>query len=258
MGSKGGGGKKGGSPAPPNFAQAAQQQSISSRPNTYNPFGSQTWSMGPGGQMTSQFNLNPQMQNVMGNLQGGMLSGSTLNPATAGQDAFNKVYGAFQSRLDPAWQNRQQAFNTRMEQMGAAPGSQAFGNASRAFGQQMNDAYQQAMGSAVGAGQAEQVQARANAMLPYQQAGGVMGLLGDMGNLGQGAPMLSAAQNQYNAAMNSQEAQNNKKGSALGGLGSIAGTLFGGPLGGTMGGLAGGALGGNLGGGLTGGGGMYA
>jgi hypothetical protein len=233
----GGGGKKGGAPKAPDFTGLAQQQSVASRPNTANPLGGQTWSIGPDGRPVSSTQFSGQAGQTFGNLLGGMNEASQVDPTQAGNEAFNRVYGAYQSRLDPMWQARQTGFNSQMANSGLLPGSAAYDNAARTFGNQRNDAYNQAIGQSVGLGQSEQAQARANAMQPFQQAGGLLSMLNNQApNYGQAPNLLGAGSQQYNAAMNSQEAQNSKKGSALGGLGNIAGTLFGGPAGGLLGG----------------------
>ena len=111
-----------------------------------------------------------------------------------------------------------------------------------------SDAYNQAIGQSVGLGQAEQGQARQNALLPFMQTGMLHNWM-PQGNAG--AP-FAAGMAQYNASKDQSSANNAKKGSALGGLGSIAGTAFGGPLGGMAGGWLGKLLGGGGGGESTG------
>ena len=241
-GSKGGGGgKKGGAPKAPDFIGLAKQQSEMSRPNTSNPLGGQTWSIGPDGRPVSSTQFGGQAAGTFGNLLGGMNQASQMDPSQAGEQAFNKVYGAYQSRLDPMWQNRQQGLQNQLAQSGATPGSLAYANSQRAFGNQMNDAYTQALASATGMGQQEQAQQRANAMLPYQQAGGLLSMLNQQApNYGQTPNLLGAAGQSYNAALNAKESQNDKKGSALGGLGKIGGFMFGGPAGAAVGGALGG------------------
>lgn len=208
---------KGQSAKPPDFSAAAHA-------NTMNPLGSQTWNGN-----TSTFGFNDQAGQQFQSL----LSGMNQNTA---QD---KAYAALQSRLDPAWQNRSAAFDAQLANQGLQPGTEAYNNAARAFGQQRNDAYAQAAGQAIGIGQQEQAQAR-------QSAQAMMGMLGQQGNnLYSGLP---AAQAQYSAAQDAKAAENAKKGSAMGGLGSIGGAIFGGAFGGPPGAMAGSSIGGSLGG----------
>ena len=231
-------GGKGGSTPAPDFSKAAMV-------NQSGPMGGVTWGQGPNGQITMNTGFTGPAQGVWNNVMGGMGKGSQFDPSQASQQAFDKVYGSYQSRLDPMWSQREQGFNAQMANAGLDPGSQAYGEASRNFGQQRNDAYNQAIGQSVGLGQAEQAQARQNAMLPFMQAGQMMGMLpkGDAG-----AP-LEAARDQYTAQRAADAQKQSGKGSLLGGLGGLAGTVFGGPLGGALGSAAGGLFSGKGGGG---------
>lgn len=228
----GGGGKKGAAKAP-DFMGLANT-------GTYNPYGSVT--MGPNGR---SFQFTGQANDINNALMQNMQKSAGMDPSQAGAQAQKTVMDFQQSRLDPMWQGREQAAQAGLANQGLEPGSEAYANASRAFGQQRNDAYSQAMAQAVGLGQAEQAQARQNQMMPYAQASSLMGL-------GQQQPdtsrLLQAAQLQYGANQDQQSAANNKKGSSMSGLGSIAGTIFGGPAGGMAGGALGGMLGGKSGG----------
>jgi hypothetical protein len=60
------------------------------------------------------------------------------------QDVADKSYAAQTARLDPQWQQREGQERTRLANQGIASGGEAYGNAMREFGQQRNDAYQQA------------------------------------------------------------------------------------------------------------------
>lgn len=223
LGGGGGGGKKG-------AAKAPDFMGLANTP-TSNPYGSV--STGPNGR---SFQFTGQAADVNRALMENMAKSAGMDPSQAGAQAQKTVMDFQQSRLDPMWQGREQAAQTGLANQGLEPGSEAYANASRAFGQQRNDAYSQAMSQAVGLGQAEQAQARQNQMMPYAQASSLMGL-------GQQQPdtskLLGAAGMQYGANQDQQSAANNKKGSSMSGLGSIAGTIFGGPAGG----MAGGALG---------------
>jgi hypothetical protein len=56
----------------------------------------------------------------------------------------DQAYSAFTSRLDPQWQQREQAQKTELANQGLSPGGEAYTNAMRDFNQGRNDAYQQA------------------------------------------------------------------------------------------------------------------
>jgi len=60
------------------------------------------------------------------------------------QDVSNKAYGAMTSRLDPQWDARSTQNETKLVNQGLRPGDEAYTNAMRDFGNQRNDAYQQA------------------------------------------------------------------------------------------------------------------
>lgn len=58
--------------------------------------------------------------------------------------ATDKAYGAFKARLDPQWAQNTEANDSQLANQGITQGSEAYNNAQRMFGQQKNDAYQQA------------------------------------------------------------------------------------------------------------------
>ena len=60
------------------------------------------------------------------------------------QDVADKSYAAQTARLDPQWQQREEMQRTQLANQGLSSGGEAYGNAMRDFGQQRNDAYQQA------------------------------------------------------------------------------------------------------------------
>jgi hypothetical protein len=157
-----------------------------------------------------------------------MNSAAGMDPAAAGQAASDKMYGVLKGRLDPQWQQNQGAFQANMANRGLEPGTEASMNASRQFGQQQNDAYSQASGQAIGLGQQEQAQSRANAMQPFLQAHSMMSMLPQNDP---NSPYKAGAA-QYGAAKDRSSANQAKKGSTLGGIGNIAGMSLGGMLGG--------------------------
>ena len=234
-GGGGGGGKKGGAAEAPNFSQASMV-------NQSNPMGGSTWATDPKtGQITSSSQFSGQAGDAFQSLLGGMNQAAGMDPAAAGQNAFDKTMGSYASVLDPRWEANSQKMQTGLANSGLDPGTEAYSNASREFGNERNQAYNSAIAGAVRGGQDEQAQARANQAQPFNLAGGMMGMLPKNDP---NAP-FKGAEAQYEASKDKSSADNSKKGSTLGGLGSIAGTVFGGPIGG----MAGGALGNMLGGG---------
>ena len=215
------GGNKGGTPNAPDFSKLAMV-------NQSGPMGNATWGKDAQGNITSSSQFGGQAGQAFQGLLGNMNSATGMDPAAAGQAASDKMYGVLTGRLDPQWQQRQGQFQAQMANQGLEPGTEASMNASRQFGQAQNDAYSQASGQAIGLGQAEQQQARANAMQPFQQASSMMNMLPQNDP---NSPYKAGAA-QYSAAKDRSSANQAKKGSTLGGLGNIAGLGLGGLLGG--------------------------
>jgi hypothetical protein len=198
-------------------------------PTTNNPLGGQQWSQGPDGKWTSNLGFTGQAGEAFQGLLGGMNSAAGMDPAAAGQAASDKMYGVLKGRLDPQWQQNQGQFGAKMANSGLEPGTEAFDNASRSFGNQQNDAYSQASGQAIGLGQAEQAQARQNAMQPFLQAQSMMGMLGQQGNQGDLLKAAGMAQKANdNAADRATAGSNSKKGGAGSMLGGSGGKKGGG------------------------------
>src|SRR3990167_339446 len=65
------------------------------------------------------------------------------------QALADKSYAAQTARLDPQWEQREGAERNRLANQGLTYGGEAYGNAMQEFGQQRNDAYQQANLSAI-------------------------------------------------------------------------------------------------------------
>jgi hypothetical protein len=224
------GGNKGGTPDAPDFSKLAMV-------NQSGPMGGASWSTDPTtGQISSSSQFTGQANDAFQGLLGGMNSAAGMDPAAAGQAASDKMYGVLKGRLDPQWQQNQGAFGAQMANSGIEAGSDAYSNASRTFGQQQNDAYSQASGQAIGLGQQEQVQSRANAMQPFLQGQSMMGMLPKNDP---NSPYKAGAA-QYDAAKDRSSANQAKKGSTLGGLGDIAGLAIPG-IGGLLGGGGGGS-----------------
>ena len=219
------GGNKGGTPDAPDFSKLAMV-------NQSNPMGGASWQTGPDGQITTNSAFGGQAGDAFQGLLGGMNQVAGMDPAAAGQNAFDKTMGSYKSVLDPMWAANADKMQTGLANSGLEPGTEAYGNASRTFGNQRDQSYNSAIAGAVQGGQAEQQQARANQAQPFNLAGAMMGMLPKNDP---NSP-YKAGEAQYSAAKDRSSANQAKKGSTLGGIGKIAGTAFGGPLGGMLGG----------------------
>jgi hypothetical protein len=154
-------GKSGSPPAAPNYSQAAKDTQAASMTNQYTPYGSQVYSpdiSSPSG-FQSNISLNPTAQSALDSQMGlssqmGAL-GQAFMPSVQQQysqpmelgsvpEIADKAYGAMTSRLDPQWNQRDQMQRTQLANQGLSPGGEAYTNSMRDFGNQRNDAYQQA------------------------------------------------------------------------------------------------------------------
>lgn len=212
-----------GAPPSQDLQGAAQQQADSSRaavdaqtranrPNTTNAFGSgQQWTMGPDGtpQLTQTFG--GPLAGVSQDLQGQVAKafGAPMMTGDAARDqAINAAYSQATSRLDPRFQQDENALRTRLQNQGLDPQSEAYVHALREFGQNKNDAYSSAMNSAIGqgteAGQAVFNQNMTARQMPMQNLLSMQGLLEQPSFMGAGSAdptqtMAAAlATNQYN------------------------------------------------------------
>ena len=233
-------GKKGGSTPAPDFTKAGT-------PNTSGPMGGQTWTMGPDGRMQSSMGFTGQAANTFGNVQNAMGKAAAYDPTQARNDAIKSNYDQGWSRLAPMQAQATQGFNSGAANMGLDPGSQAYqaqqGNLQRGQADQQNSL----MANATRQGNETQSTQMEQMRQPFLQSGMMMNQLqgGQGNNLGN---PLKAAGMQYEAGKDATSAGQGKKGQTMGGLGSLAGTVFGGPLGGMAGGALGSALGGGGGG----------
>jgi hypothetical protein len=217
-------------PNAPNYQKAAQDQSISTRPNTENALGGQTWSTGPDGRPVSKMGFTGQANDAFQGLLGGMVNSSQRDPLAGGQRAFDTVYNQGAARLGPQWNANQSAFDAKMANQGLGAGTEANVNSSRTFGNQMNDAYGDLFSRSIGAGQAQQVQDRADANQPFQQAQWMQSMLNDQApNYGQGSQDLNAAGMQWQSDLDRfsvQNKQNESKNKGLfGGFGDMIGGI---------------------------------
>jgi hypothetical protein len=230
MGGKGGGGgKKGGASTPaPDFSKAAMV-------NQYGPAGSATWKDGA---LTTQFT--GPMAGAWGGAQSGMEKAASYDPTQARDAAITSNYNQGLSRLQPLQQQEQQRFTSGAANMGLDPGQQAYqtglGNMQRNQTDQMNSL----MANAIRQGNETQQVQMEQMRQPFLQGGMMMNMLPK----GDPSAPFKAANAQYEAGKDATSAQQGKKGQTMGGLGSLAGTVFGGPIGGMIGGAAGNMLGG--------------
>jgi hypothetical protein len=143
--------------------EATRAATAANRVNQYTPYGNLIYSHTEGGgpdDWQSQINLSPTGQALLSQQDQTSLGLSNLqNQATsrvAGSlnqpfdyssvgDVQNAAEKAITSRLDPQWQQRQGQMENQLANQGITRGSEAYDNASREFGQQRNDAYQQAV-----------------------------------------------------------------------------------------------------------------
>lgn len=262
----------GSAPTPPNFTQAAQQQAQASqqavnqqtqsnRPDQSTPFATNTWTQGPGGQWQQNVNfsgplagLNQSLQQQAAQAMGTPFSLSGLPSLTTGdaarQQAIDAAYGQASSRLNPAWQQREDATRTRLLQQGLTEGSEAYQREMGNLGMQRNDAYTSALNSAIGQGTAagnalfnqsmagrqqalaEMLRERGQAMGELQGMQGFLGMPQFMGaGLAQVPQYLQAAGLQSQADLTAygidQQAQADMIGGGLGLLGSLGGAGLG-------------------------------
>jgi hypothetical protein len=239
--------------------QQLNQQTRANRPNQSSPFATSTWTQGPDGQwnQSSQFSgplagLSQSLQEQAAQAMGTPLNFSGLPQAPDGsaarEQAINAAYGSATSRLDPAFQQREQDLQTRLLNQGLQPGSEAYNREMSRLGNERTDAYNQALSSAIGQGTAagnalfqQGMQSRQQAMeemlrqrgQAFGEMGAMSGLLGQSGfnaaGLGQ-APNLLGAAGMQNAADNAAWQQNQQFwGDIIGNglqLGGMVGSLF--------------------------------
>ena len=183
-------------PATPDYMalldkQFQQQQALNAqtlqanRFNQVNPYGQSTWTTDANGNVTNTINLSPEQQALLSQnnqsalMSGGLAQNAMRNAGSLGQpidtsgwfgmkgsidgtgDAARQQtiasqYGAMTSRLDPQWTQRDAALKQQLANQGIAEGSEAYTNAMRDQSFARNDAYQQAMNSALQLGNQEQ------------------------------------------------------------------------------------------------------
>lgn len=218
-------------------AEMLQRQTLANRPNQSSPFASSGWTMGADGQWTNQVGFTGPLAGASNSAQQQLmqamsspLSFSSLPGVSSGdaarQQGIEAAYGQASSRLDPRFARAKEDERTRLLNQGLSEGSEAYNQAMGQLGMQENDAYNQALFSAVGQGQSagdsifrqdmarrgmgmeEMLRQRAQPLMELQ---GMQGLLGQQGFMGAGqgqAPnLLAAAMGYDNARLRGHEAQ---------------------------------------------------
>ena len=196
-------------PAPENYKGAAEQQGQSSqtntqaqtqanRPNQSNSFASSQWTQNPDGTWTQKSGLTPEMQakfDAMGQLDPSLF-GPIDNGSAIREKTTQAAYDEAVKRLNPQWEQRDNALRSQLANQGLDPNSAAARNANVAQAGARNDAYTSAMANAISEGNragseafrdnmAARQQALMNALrqryLPFEDASQAMGLFGQQG-----------------------------------------------------------------------------
>lgn len=230
------------------ITNAAKQQTANNRINTSSPFASQTFN--PDGSTSTQFagGLGQAASGLAGQAAGlakplGWNQFGTVGTGDQARDsAINGAYGQATSRLDPMWDRREEAQRTRLLNQGLEAGSEAYQNSMGDMGMQRNDAYNQAMFSAIGQGtqaghtafgdnMMSQQNAIANALRqrgqPVAEMQQLQGLLGQPGYNADGSS-LQGAMGSANLAQNaSLQKQRADEAAAQGAAGTAGGIMSG-------------------------------
>jgi hypothetical protein len=168
-----------------------------------------------------------ELQNYLKNIQDtSRIPGAVVNPGQTAQQAI-------MARLNPSFQTREEDLRTRLYNQGVRPGTEAWDNEYRNFGQERNDAFSQA--ALQGINLDEQARARAlqeqslpmNAIQAYLNNTQVQSpQFTDYAQQAQtqGADLMGAAQGTYGAQMNAANAQNAASSNMTQGLFGLAGT----------------------------------
>lgn len=256
---------KGKNSAPPQDYQAINQKQIqANRPNQSTPFGSSTWQQDANGNWTQNVQFGGPLAGAFQNISSQMAS-ATANPLDfsgapqlqygeeARKAATDAAYNQEVSRLDPMWQQREDAERQRLINQGLDPDSEAFKGSMGDLGRQRNDAYQGAINNSIGLGLNAANQMFNQSSMAHQMAvsdalrqrnqplaelGAMQGLL-DMPSFNPATGMVESARLHDQALEDQREKSQAGFNDALGGILSLGGTLLGGPAGGAAGGLLG-------------------
>jgi hypothetical protein len=144
---------------------AVNQQTQNNRPDQSNAFGTTSqWHQGPDGKWTQSTSFGGDLGNYVHGLEGqlagqGALDFSGLPKLGTGEEARqhaeDALYSRASSRLDPQWNQREQAQRTQLLNEGLDPSSAAYTKAMDDLSRQRNDAYSTARNDAITGGGAE-------------------------------------------------------------------------------------------------------
>lgn len=188
----------------------------------------------------AQLGLGKQMGQSLGRVESQLSQPFDFNSV---QDIADQSYGMQTARLDPEWQAREGQFAQQMANQGISAGGEAYNNASRQFGQQRNDAYNQARLSSIGtmpqtfqlsSAQRNQPLNELNALRTGSQVTNPSFTPVPQQQTTAGPNMLGAAQAQYGADMQAYNADQAGSNAMMGGLFSLGGSALGAPWAGKM------------------------
>lgn len=234
--------------------EAARAAAAANRVNQYTPYGSLVYSHSgtdPDNGWNATVNLSPTGQQLLdyqnqtslglGGLTTDALGrvGSSLSSPfdySSVGDVQDAAYGAFTSRLDPQWSQNEKMLDAKLANQGIMPGSEAYEDAQRSFGQARNDAYQQATLGAIQTSPQTMQLATALRNQPLNELNAIRTGSQVTNPAFQSVPqqattsgpnLLGAAQATYNSNLNSYNAATGNQNSMMGGLFGLGGSLFG-------------------------------
>lgn len=238
-------------PTAPNYAGLAAADTASNRVDQYTPYGSSTWAVDPNNPnhwtnnqtlSTAQQGLLDQsnaLKGTLGNTANAMAQnlgktlGSAMPSAYDPTKATNDATANIMSRVNPMLDRQNTQLQAQLANQGITQGSEAWKNAQTDFGNQRNDAYQQAALQGINLGQSQQAQTYSQSMTNRNQP------LNELNALQNGSQVtnptysttptassqVGAGQASYDSAMqgvNSANAANANTTSGLFGLGKTA------------------------------------
>lgn len=233
----------------PDYAAAANADTQANRVNQYTPYGSSTWSQN-GNNWTNTQTLSPEQQGLLnqqtaikgtlGNTANvlaqnlGSTLGSALPSSYDPNQATNSATENIMSRVNPMLDRQNTQLQAQLANQGVTAGSEAYKNAQTDFGQQRNDAYQQAALQGINLGQSQQQQSYNQQMTNRNQP------LNELNALQNGSQVtnptfsstptassqVNAAQNTYNANQNSVNASNANNANLSNGLFGLGATMY--------------------------------
>ena len=277
------------------------QQTYANRPSQSSPWGMMDWTTGTaidpssGEEVTTwqqNQSLDPRLQQgledqlVLGNRRtdlarylGGRVNRALDNPFDSTSSRFRDVtemsdpntyrergeqgaYDRMTSRLDPRFEDEQEALTIRLRNQGLRPGDEAYESEMDRFNRTKTDAYQAAMNESIGAGrqesdlafgqglqqQAQSAQLRSQEIaealqdrgMPLQEINALLAGQGIQPAFGGGVPQagaaqapnyVGAAQSQYDAAADAYNAQAGQQQGLMSGLFGLGSAALGGPWG---------------------------